>query len=96
MPRLSYASLPEIKAAIKDHKEIRFQIKGVVYEVEPICLDSAPRTHAIELIGYVNVSPGDGQNGWRKFCFSMMRGMERTGRTFLERRPVGFRLARVG
>jgi hypothetical protein len=76
MATLKYASLAELRRAIRESRAIRFVYKGKSYEADPHFLESAPITHALYLSAWISGGSGGWPPGWRKFRYSEMRAME--------------------
>jgi hypothetical protein len=83
LPRLPYAALPEIRAAIQRRRLVRFHHKGREVVVEPHLLGKAFRTAAFYLKGF---NPSEGH--WSYYGFCEIRGFEELKDTFTPRGDV--------
>lgn len=84
---LRYASLVDLREAVRLGRRIRFIAAHVCYTGEPHMLFSSGRTGALHLLMWVE-SPDEASAGWRKFAYSSMRSLE-VLRTNFPRRPMG-------
>lgn len=82
MANQSYASLLELRTAIRLRKKVRFTHRGSPYEVEPQALRHAIRTGALVLDAWVTA--GD-EPGWKSFRYCDLRDLEVLNLAFVPR-----------
>lgn len=71
---LPYASLHDLRTAIRQNQPVTFNFRGAHWTVEPHQLAQAPRTDAIVLQGWVREGPL--AECWAVFRYSDMRALK--------------------
>ena len=82
MATTSYASLLELRAAIRFRKVVRFVHKGHSYTVEPQALRNAVRTGALVLDAWVQAGADP---GWKTFRYCEIRDLQVLNQAFVPR-----------
>ncbi len=83
MSALSYASLDEVRHAIRERRLIQFKYRKMDVIAEPHLLGNAIKTRALVLCGW-QLSP---EEGWQHFRFAEMRDASVLRETFRHTRP---------
>lgn len=72
MPVLPYASLEDVRHAIRNRHLVAFTHRKIRYQAEPHLLGNAQKTHALVLVAY-GIKP---EEGWKQFRYSEIRDFE--------------------
>jgi hypothetical protein len=80
-----YASMADLRGAIRHYRVIRFTYEGASYIVEPHQLERNPLTGTYELQAWTRSSPGGGNPGWMMFHYWGIRALVVLPDTFLPR-----------
>jgi predicted DNA-binding transcriptional regulator YafY len=78
MQVLPYASLDEVRRAIRERRILTFRYRKQQVTVEPHLLGNARKTHAFVMLAW-SLEPLE---GWDHYRFAEMRDLELLGRTF--------------
>lgn len=82
MAVLPYASLSDVRSAIRSRRIVRFYYRKTLVVAEPYLLGNFRKTHALVLNAW-KTAP---EEGWELFRFSEMRDVEILAETFASAR----------